>query len=114
MSCSVRHRFTLAPFPTKPFCSLSLSSSPQVPEMPRVFIADKLEIAGVELLAAEGIEVDNRPGLTGEALLAALRGADAVIVRSSTKITAALLENPGRLKAVVRAGVGVDTIDVPA
>ena len=82
--------------------------------MPRVFIADKLEIAGIELLTTSGIEVDNRPGLTGDALLTALRSADAVIVRSATKITAAQLDQPGRLKAIVRAGVGVDTIDVPA
>src|SRR5207244_6744806 len=37
-----------------------------------------------------------------------------VIVRSGTRLTAELLENPGRLKAVVRAGVGVDNIDVAA
>ena len=37
-----------------------------------------------------------------------------VIVRSATRITAELVENPGRLRAVVRAGVGVDNIDVPA
>ncbi len=82
--------------------------------MPRVFIADKLETAGIELLTTSGIDVDNRPGLTGDALLSALRAADAVIVRSATKITAAQLEQPGQLKAIVRAGVGVDTIDVPA
>ncbi len=82
--------------------------------MPRVFIADKLESSGVDLLTASGIEVDNRPGLMGEALLAALQAADAVIVRSATKITAAHLEVPGKLKAIARAGVGVDTIDVPA
>lgn len=82
--------------------------------MPRVFIADKLETAGVDLLIASGIDVDNRPGLTGEILLSALQSADAVIVRSATKIIAAHLEVPGKLKAIVRAGVGVDTIDVPA
>src|SRR5207253_3527881 len=35
-------------------------------------------------------------------------------VRTGTRITAELLENPGRLKAIARAGVGVDNIDVPA
>ena len=43
--------------------------------MPRVLIADKLEAAGVELLTAAGIEVDNRPGLKGDELKAALRAA---------------------------------------
>lgn len=82
--------------------------------MPRVFIADKLETAGVEALTAAGIEVDNRPGLKDDALRDALRSADAVIVRSATKITAELLADPGKLKAVARAGAGVDTIDVEA
>jgi D-3-phosphoglycerate dehydrogenase len=82
--------------------------------MPRVFIADKLEASGVEQLTAAGLEVDNRPGLKGDELRDALRAADAVIVRSATKITADLLSDPGRLKAIARAGAGVDTIDVEA
>ena len=40
--------------------------------------------------------------------------ADGVIVRSGTQVTAELLEDPGKLRAVVRAGVGVDNIDVAA
>ncbi len=82
--------------------------------MPRVLIADKLETAGLELLAREGLEVDNRPGLKGAELQAALQAADAVICRSQPKITAEMLEHPGKLKCIARAGVGVDTIDVPA
>jgi D-3-phosphoglycerate dehydrogenase len=82
--------------------------------MPRVLIADKLEPAGLDLLAKAGVEVDNRPGLKGDDLKAALQASDAVICRSQPKITADLLENPGKLKAIARAGVGVDTIDVPA
>src|SRR5262249_9149395 len=49
-----------------------------------------------------------------EALQEAVRAADGVIVRSGTRITAELLEDPGRLRAIVRAGVGVDNIDVAA
>src|ERR1700679_4035432 len=82
--------------------------------MPRVLICDKLETAGIDLLKNGGIEVDNRPGLTGNDLAEALRGADGAGVRSATRITAELLEAPGKLRAVVRAGVGVDNIDVPA
>jgi D-3-phosphoglycerate dehydrogenase len=82
--------------------------------MPRVLIADKLEAAGVELLIAAGLEVDNRPGLKGDDLKAALQSADAVICRSQPKLTAEYLEEPGRLRAIARAGVGVDTIDVAA
>jgi D-3-phosphoglycerate dehydrogenase len=82
--------------------------------MPRVLIADKLEPAGVELLRDAGIEVETRLGLKGEDLARALREFDACIVRSQPRVTAECLENPGRLRAIARAGVGVDNIDVPA
>jgi D-3-phosphoglycerate dehydrogenase / 2-oxoglutarate reductase len=82
--------------------------------MPRVFISDKLEPAGLDLLKQAALEADNRPGLSGAALQEALQAADGVIVRSGTRITAELLENPGKLRAIVRAGVGVDNIDVGA
>jgi D-3-phosphoglycerate dehydrogenase / 2-oxoglutarate reductase len=82
--------------------------------MPRVFIADDLEAGGIELLKNAGIEVDNRSGLKGDELKAAIQAADGLIVRSATKVTADLLDKPGKLRCIVRAGVGVDTIDVPA
>src|SRR5436305_12301994 len=82
--------------------------------MPRVLISDKLESPGLDLLRQAGIELDERHGLTGAALQEALRAADGVIVRSGTRVTAELLEDPGKLRAVVRAGVGVDNIDVAA
>src|SRR5438309_8964128 len=80
----------------------------------RVLISDKLESPGLDLLRQAGIELDERHGLTGAALAEAVRTADGVIVRSGTRITADLLENPGKLRAIVRAGVGVDNIDVAA
>jgi D-3-phosphoglycerate dehydrogenase len=82
--------------------------------MPRVLVADKLESAGLDLLRQAGIELDEREKLKGEALCEAVRAADGVIVRSGTNITAEVLENPGKLRAIVRAGVGVDNIDVAA
>jgi D-3-phosphoglycerate dehydrogenase len=82
--------------------------------MPRVLIADKLESAGIELLQSAGIEVEIRLGLKGDELAAALREFDAAIVRSQPKITADCLASPGKLRAIARAGVGVDNIDVPA
>jgi D-3-phosphoglycerate dehydrogenase len=82
--------------------------------MARVLISDKLETPGLDLLRQSGIELDERAGLTGAALQEALRAADGVIVRSGTRLTAELLADPGRLRAIVRAGVGVDNIDVAA
>lgn len=80
--------------------------------MPRVLICDKMEADGLTILQNADIEVDNRPGMKGEELKAALHASDGAIVRSGTRITADLLENPGKLRAIVRAGVGVDNIDV--
>src|SRR5215469_14353759 len=82
--------------------------------MPRVLICDKLPAAGLDLLKQAGIEIDDRQKLKSAELQEAIRSADGVIVRSDTRITAAELENPGRLRVIVRAGVGVDTIDVAA
>jgi D-3-phosphoglycerate dehydrogenase len=82
--------------------------------MPRVLISDKLEAPGLDLLRQASFELDERHGLAGAALQEALQAADGVIIRSGTRITAELLENPGKLRAIVRAGVGVDNIDVAA
>jgi D-3-phosphoglycerate dehydrogenase len=82
--------------------------------MSRVFLSDKLEAPGLDLLRQAGVELDERPGMSGAALQEALRAADGIIVRSGTRLTAELLDNPGKLRAIVRAGVGVDNIDVAA
>jgi D-3-phosphoglycerate dehydrogenase len=82
--------------------------------MPRVLICDKLPAAGLDLLRQAGIELDDRQKLKGAELQEAIRAADGIVVRSDTRITAAELENPGRLRVIVRAGVGVDNIDVAA
>jgi D-3-phosphoglycerate dehydrogenase len=82
--------------------------------MPRVFVGDKLEAPGLDLLKQAGFELDLREKLTGAALQEAVRAADGVVVRSGTRLTAAEFEEPGRLRVVVRAGVGVDNIDVAA
>jgi D-3-phosphoglycerate dehydrogenase len=82
--------------------------------MPRVLICDKLEAGGLDMLRQAGIDLDERTGLKGAELQEAIRAADGVIVRSGTQITAAELDNPGRLRVIARAGVGVDNIDVGA
>jgi D-3-phosphoglycerate dehydrogenase len=82
--------------------------------MPRVFVSDKLPAVGLDLLRQAGIDIDERPKLKGAELQEAIRAADGLIVRSETRITAAELENPGKLRVIVRAGVGVDNIDVAA
>src|SRR5690606_26866371 len=77
--------------------------------MYRVLVADAISAEGLAPLHADGrFEVVERTGLKGEDLAAALEGCDAVIVRSSTRITAESLARADRLKVIGRAGVGVD------
>lgn len=83
----------------------------------RVLVTDKLSEEGLALLKAEpGIEVVVNTALAKDvpALRGALAESDALVVRSGTQVTAEVLEGQSRLKAIARAGVGVDNIDVAA
>lgn len=83
--------------------------------MHRVLVADNLSQAGLKLLEEHpDIDLEVKPGMTPEQLYEALKEADGVIIRSGVKITPEILEGQKRLKAIVRAGVGVDNIDLPA
>jgi D-3-phosphoglycerate dehydrogenase / 2-oxoglutarate reductase len=81
----------------------------------RVMVYDGLSAAGVKLLQdTPGIEVVVKDKETPEQVRESLKTADGVIVRSATKLSADILKDQPRLKAIVRAGVGVDSIDLPA
>jgi D-3-phosphoglycerate dehydrogenase len=81
----------------------------------RVLVADAISLDGLAPLRDDPrFELVSKPGLKGEDLTSAIAEADAVLVRSSTKITRESLARATRLKAIGRAGVGVDTIDVDA
>jgi D-3-phosphoglycerate dehydrogenase len=80
----------------------------------KVLIADKFEDSGRAAMHAGGCELDYRPGIKDQALAEAIRDTAAeVLVVRSTKVTRPMLE-AGRLALVVRAGAGVNTIDVEA
>ena len=80
--------------------------------MQRVLVTEKLAESGLEAMRGAGLEVDVRLGLSPEELVAAIRGASALIVRSATRVTAEVLEAGDELAVVGRAGIGVDNIDV--
>lgn len=81
----------------------------------RVIASDDLSPAGIDLLRrSPEIEVVNKTCKDLADLRAELANADAIIVRSKTKLGPDALEGQKRLKVIVRAGVGVDTIDLPA
>src|SRR5262249_55643577 len=80
----------------------------------KIVVADDLPDSALELLRAEGWLVDARSGRSASDLAGDLQDADALLVRSATKVTRDLLAASPRLRIVGRAGTGVDNIDVAA
>jgi len=80
----------------------------------KIVVADDLPASALELLQTEGWEIDARSGRAPEQLAADLKDADAIVVRSATKVTAPLIEAAPNLRVIARAGTGVDNVDVPA
>ncbi len=83
----------------------------------RVLVTDNLSAAGLKVLQ-ENPEIElvikTDPKLTVDQLKEELREADGIVIRSDTKLTEEVLDGQVRLKAIVRAGVGVDNINIPA
>ncbi|HAR45490.1 MAG: phosphoglycerate dehydrogenase [Nitrospirae bacterium GWC2_57_13] len=80
----------------------------------KVLISDNLSPSGVEILKKAGLEVDARSKTSVEEIEKIIGDYDALIIRSATKVTAALLEKATKLKVVGRAGSGLDNVDIPA
>ena len=80
----------------------------------KILIADKLSKVGIDWLESQDdVEVTNKPGLSPGELAEIVGEFDGMIVRSGAKVTAEVLANPGNLRCIARAGVGVDNIDIP-
>jgi D-3-phosphoglycerate dehydrogenase len=79
----------------------------------RVLVAEKIGDSGVGLLR-EHFEVEVGVGWSPEELAQRIGEFDGILIRSATQLDASLLDHAGRLKAVGRAGVGVDNVDVAA
>ena len=81
----------------------------------RVLIADKMDPRAAAVFRERGIHVDEKPGLAPDDLTEIIGDYDGLAVRSTTRVTAAVMDKGlPRLKVIGRAGIGVDTIDVPA
>ncbi|MED0679582.1 phosphoglycerate dehydrogenase [Aneurinibacillus thermoaerophilus] len=81
----------------------------------KVLVSDPLSEFGIQkLLEAEDVQVDRKTGLSEAELIDIIGEYDALLVRSQTKVTAAVIEAGKKLKAIGRAGVGVDNIDLTA
>ena len=78
----------------------------------KVLVSDSIADKGVEMMRQAGIEVDVKTGLAPEELKRTVGGYDVIVVRSATKVREPIIEAAKNLKLIVRAGVGLDNIDV--
>ncbi|HEY9715468.1 MAG TPA: phosphoglycerate dehydrogenase, partial [Chroococcales cyanobacterium] len=81
--------------------------------MPKILVADEISSEGIDILK-EALEVVYQPDISADQLVASIGDYDGLLVRSRTKVTAAVIKAGTRLKAIGRAGVGVDNIDLGA
>lgn len=83
--------------------------------MYRILVADPLAAEGLDYLQSQtDVWIDTVKGLDESALCAHIGDFDALIVRSGTQVTAAVIQAAGRLKVIGRAGIGTDNIDLDA
>ncbi|WP_026098228.1 phosphoglycerate dehydrogenase [Kamptonema formosum] len=81
--------------------------------MPKVLVSDPIDQVGIDILS-QVAQVDVKTNLSPEELVRAIPEYDALMIRSGTRVTKAVIEAGTQLKIIGRAGVGVDNVDVPA
>lgn len=81
--------------------------------MSKVLVSDSIDQAGIDILS-QVAQVDVKTGLSPEELIRIVPEYDALMIRSETRVTKAVIEAGTQLKIIGRAGVGVDNVDVPA
>ena len=82
--------------------------------MVKVLISDKMSPRAAEVFKARGVDVDEKPGMSKDELIACVGQYDGLAIRSATKITADVIAAAENLKVIGRAGIGVDNVDIPA
>jgi D-3-phosphoglycerate dehydrogenase / 2-oxoglutarate reductase len=82
--------------------------------MARILVTEPIAEGGLDRLRAAGHDVDVREGASPDELLELVKGAQALIIRSATTVTAEVLEAGSELVVVGRAGIGLDNVDVAA
>ena len=80
---------------------------------PKVLISDKMDPNAARIFEERGCEVDVKPGMTPEELIAVIGEYNGLAIRSSTTVTPEILDAATNLKVIGRAGIGVDNVDIP-
>ncbi|MCL4472995.1 MAG: phosphoglycerate dehydrogenase [Actinobacteria bacterium] len=89
------------------------SAAASASKKPRVLVKEKIADSGVDLLKKE-FSVDVKLDMDQEQLLREIHNYNAIVIRSSTKMTKEIIEAAGNLQVIGRAGIGVDNVDIKA
>ncbi len=81
--------------------------------MPKVLVSDPIDQVGIDILS-QVAQVDVKTDLSPDDLIRIIPDYDALMIRSGTRVTQAVIEAGNQLKIIGRAGVGVDNVDVLA
>ena len=83
--------------------------------MMKIVVTDGIAQKGVDVLrSVPEFEVEVRPAVSSTELQETVRDADALMIRSATKVTAKVIEAAPRLRIIGRAGIGLDNVDIEA
>jgi D-3-phosphoglycerate dehydrogenase len=77
----------------------------------KVLVSDSISPNGVEILKQAGLEVDVKTGLRPDELKSIIGVYDALVIRSSTRVTPDIIDAAANLKVIGRAGSGLDNVD---
>ncbi|MCL4448233.1 MAG: phosphoglycerate dehydrogenase [Actinobacteria bacterium] len=80
----------------------------------KILVTEKLSASGIELMQKGGHEVDIRLSMSNEQLMEAVKKINALVIRSSTKVTKEVIDCADALVVIGRAGVGLDNVDIKA
>jgi phosphoglycerate dehydrogenase-like enzyme len=78
----------------------------------KLLVCDPVDPEAVAAMREGGVDVDVKDDVTPEALEEIIPEYEAMVIRSRTKVREPLIDKASNLKAVIRAGVGLDNIDV--
>ncbi|GBC74219.1 Hydroxypyruvate reductase [archaeon HR05] len=81
-------------------------------KVPRILVSDVMDSNGIEVMRRNGLQVDYKPDIKHEELLATIKDYNILVVRSRTKVRKDVIDAAQNLKIIARVGVGLDNIDV--
>jgi len=77
----------------------------------KVLICDPISASAIKRIQDAGIDAEDLSNLPKEELVNRIKDFDAMIVRSATKVRQPMIDKMGRMKLIIRGGVGIDNID---